>query len=156
VGRGRPTCSTSDAGSGGETQPELSIESVLDTFAIVALIRAEHGADQVRALLERARPGEVTCRFSAINVGEVAHIVERRSGLASAQQFLATPRHTPVIVEEATWERILAAARVKAQSTLSYADAFAVALAQEHKATLVTGDPELGSVAQLRVEWLEQ
>ena len=44
---------------------------------------------------------------------------------------------------------------LKAYHRLSYADAFAVALAQQEKATLVTGDPEMKPLAALvPMEWL--
>ena len=39
-------------------------------------------------------------------------------------------------------DRTFAAAHLKAHHKLSFADAFAVALAQEKSATVVTGDPE--------------
>ena len=133
----------------------MPAEYVLDTFAVIALIRAERGKDRVLDLLAQAERGGITCRFSVINAGEVAYIVERESGLAGAEQFLATLRRTPVIVEDATWQRILAAAHIKARYALSYADAFAVALAQERGATVVTGDPEFELVAHnTRIEWL--
>jgi ribonuclease VapC len=38
---------------------------------------------------------------------------------------------------------VLEAARVKARHTLSYADAFAVALAERLRVPLITGDPEI-------------
>ncbi|MEW5989188.1 MAG: PIN domain-containing protein [Chloroflexota bacterium] len=46
---------------------------------------------------------------------------------------------------------------MKAAYPLSYADAFAAALAQELKATLVTGDPEFRPlIALIAIEWLPQ
>ena len=39
--------------------------------------------------------------------------------------------------------RIIAAARIKAEHPMAYADAFAAATAIAHEATLWTGDPEL-------------
>ena len=51
----------------------------------------------------------------------------------------------------------LAAAHLKAQHPISYADAFVVALAQQMQATLLTGDPEFSQVESLvAVEWLLQ
>ena len=40
-------------------------------------------------------------------------------------------------------QRVLEAAAIKADHPMAYADAFAVATAVAHDATLVTGDPEL-------------
>ena len=50
---------------------------------------------------------------------------------------------------------IFQAAEYKAQYPLSYADCFALSSAIEHKAVLVTGDPEFKKVEHLvKVFWL--
>lgn len=65
-------------------------------------------------------------------------------------------RALPITFCPVTEDRIFAAARLKAEHSMSYADAFAAALAQELGATLVTGDPEFKSVeSQLAVMWLQ-
>lgn len=133
----------------------MSAEYVLDTFAILAMLRAEPGAERVRVILDQAKQGVVTCRSSAINLGEVIYIVERRVGVMGVRQFLAILSQLPLEIADATWERILAAAHVKAHHSVSYADAFAIALAQEHDATVLTGDPEFNAVAgRVTIEWL--
>ena len=63
-------------------------------------------------------------------------------------------RDLPITFFEASEERILAAAWIKASHAISYADSFAVQLAQELKAALVTGDPEFEVVKDLQVLWL--
>lgn len=45
--------------------------------------------------------------------------------------------------EDVDFELVLGAARVKARHALSYADAFAVALAERLRLPLMTGDPEI-------------
>jgi ribonuclease VapC len=56
---------------------------------------------------------------------------------------------------EAGKARALAAAEIKAQYPLSYADAFAVAAAMEFSAAIVTGDPEFKAVeSYASVLWL--
>ncbi|MBI2939302.1 MAG: type II toxin-antitoxin system VapC family toxin [Chloroflexi bacterium] len=128
---------------------------VLDSFAVISLLRQQPGGERVRELLRQAAAGGATLRLSAINVGEVVYIEQRSKGTAGVQAFLAELRRAPVIVEDASWERILAAAHVKGQYPVSYADAFAIALAEEHGATLVTGDPEFRVVAgRVTIEWL--
>ncbi len=57
---------------------------------------------------------------------------------------------------EANRRRILAAAHLRTNHPIAYADAFAAALAQEFNAVLITGDPEfraLGGAAA--IEWLD-
>ena len=63
-------------------------------------------------------------------------------------------RDLPINFYEASEERILAAAWIKSNHAISYADSFAVQLAQELKGTLVTGDPEFDGIKDLEVLWL--
>ena len=62
----------------------------------------------------------------------------------------------PITFYEASEERIFASAWIKASHAISYADSFAVALTEELKGTLVTGDPEFETVEDLRVLWLPE
>jgi ribonuclease VapC len=58
-------------------------------------------------------------------------------------------------VVDADRQLTFAAAHIKAGHALSYADAFAAALARSLNAVLITGDPEFRSVESLvRVQWL--
>ena len=66
-------------------------------------------------------------------------------------------RRLPITLCGFDEKRVIAAAHVKARHPVSYADAFAVALAQELKAVVVTGDPEFKKVEPLvSVLWLRQ
>ena len=121
---------------------------VIDSFAILAYFQAEPGGPIVRDIMQAARDRNVALSMSMINVGEVFYIAARRRGLQHAEEMLADLRALPVTLCAASEQRILAAARIKAEFALSYADAFAVGLAQELNATLVTGDPEFESVEQ--------
>jgi ribonuclease VapC len=110
---------------------------VLDAWSVIALLRDEPGA----AAVERAIAGGGAL-MSWINVGEVLYIESRAAGeTAAAGAVDALVRQ--VDVRDADAELVLAAARIKARHRLSYADAFAVALAQRSHAPLLTGDPEL-------------
>jgi predicted nucleic acid-binding protein len=85
----------------------------------------------------------------------VLTIIERERGLPLAQRSLAGVDQLPIDILEATRERVLAAAHIKAHHRLSYADAFAVAAAQELSGVVLTGDPEFTAVQSLvRMEWL--
>jgi hypothetical protein len=48
---------------------------------------------------------------------------------------------------------IWTAALLKGDYPVSYADAFAAALAKKHNCPLVTGDPELQSIKNLELDW---
>ena len=130
---------------------------VLDTFALVAHFEAEVGGERVRDLLKRAEDGEVFLGMSLINMGELAYIIRRQQGEDKAQAVLADLRSFPITFYEATEERVLAAAWLKAEYPISYADAFAASLAQELGASLVTGDPEFKTIKQnLSLVWLDK
>lgn len=128
---------------------------VLDANALLALFLGEpHGA-MVQQLLRRASEGAMTLGMSIINYGECVYNVERRYGPIAVEQLHLYTDTLPITLWQADRERVLAAAHIKAQYLLSYADAFAVALAQELQAAVVTGDPEFRAVERLvKVEWL--
>ena len=85
------------------------------------------------------------------------YIVERRWGPEKLRAILAYITETSIQMFAADQSRILAAAHIKVQNQLSYAAAFAAALAQELEATLLTGDPEFEAVgSQITIEWLSK
>ncbi|MCQ3938650.1 MAG: type II toxin-antitoxin system VapC family toxin [Chloroflexi bacterium] len=130
---------------------------VFDTFAILAYFLAESGGGQVKELLRRAEIGEISLAMSFINVGEVFYILSREQGRVKAHSILADLRSLPIQFYDAAEERILAAAQLKAEYSISYADAFAASLAQELGALLVTGDPEFKAIKEkLSLFWLDR
>lgn len=130
---------------------------VLDSFALLAYLDAEPGGLRVKALLATAQTRQAEVALSIINYGEVIYITEREQGAFAARRVIAAVDQLPIAVIDADRRLTFAAAHVKAHHRLSYADAFAVALAQQTQATLVTGDPEFRSVEHLiTIEWLSQ
>jgi len=136
------------------TEPDVY---VLDSFALLAYLGAEPGESQVKAVLARARQKQAEVYLAIVNYGEAVYITEREQGLPAAQRMIAAVDQLPIIVIEADRRLTFAAAHVKAHHPISYADAFAVALAQQQRAILLTGDPEFRKVEQLvTIEWLPQ
>jgi predicted nucleic acid-binding protein len=128
---------------------------VLDSFAILAYLGGEAGMKRVKHLLQTAEGGACQLVLPLINLGEVVYITERKRGLPQAQAALAMLEQLPLEVLPASREAVLAAAHVKANHALSYADAFAVAAAQTLGGTVLTGDTEFHAVeALVPVEWL--
>lgn len=128
---------------------------VLDSFAVLAFLEDERGADRVRALLEAAKQRRAATLMSEINLGEVLYITEREQGLLAAHKALGTLEQLPITFLSATRQRVLAAAHLKANHAMSYADCFAVAAALEHAGTILTGDPEFKAVEGIAsVEWI--
>jgi uncharacterized protein len=80
--------------------------------------------------------------MSWINLGEVYYVIHRAVSPDEADATVALLRPM-VTIDAPTPDRVMAAARVKAQNTLAYADAFAIATAAAHDAVLLTGHPEI-------------
>ncbi len=128
---------------------------VLDSFALLAFLQGENGAQQVRNVLEHGRENAGTLFLSVVNLSECLYIVERNRGSACARQVWESLQECPIHIEPATERHALVAARIKASHRVSLADAYAVALALEQAATVVTGDPEFKEVEGLvPVLWL--
>jgi predicted nucleic acid-binding protein len=135
----------------------LSAACVLDAFAVMAFLRDEPGGPRVREWIEAAAQGESQVYVSLINYGEVLYAVERRWGEIELQRVVARLDNLPIQVVPIDRPLTFAAAHVKALHRLSYADAFAVALAQRLGVPIVTGDPEFKVVEKLvHIEWLGQ
>lgn len=129
---------------------------VLDSFAVLAYLQAEKGAQQVKELLHQAANGQLSVQMTVINLGEVYYITSRVYGQERAEEVLAMLKHLPIKLVVADEELTLEASRIKAKHPLSYADAFAVALAQRHGVSVVTGDLEFSCVENLvSVKWLK-
>lgn len=122
---------------------------MLDSFAVLAYLEGEASMPRVRQVLQGASSGRWAVYLSLINLGEVAYIVERERGLARAQQALGLIDQLPLEILPASREAVLAAAHIKARFPIAYADAFAVAAAQDRDAVIVTGDPEFQTVKEL-------
>ena len=129
----------------------------LDSFAVLAYLEGEPGMPRVRKLLAEARRGTLSLYFSLINLGEVLYIVERERGLVATQRTLAALDQLPILLVPVTRAAVLAAARLKARYSISYADAFAAVAAQAQSAVLLTGDPEFKPLVTdgiVQTEWL--
>jgi predicted nucleic acid-binding protein len=130
---------------------------VLDSYAVLAYLEGEPGADRVAELLRAAAGRRCHLSLCAVNLGEVMYIVERERGLPRAQETLARIYELPVEVVDPDRTLTLAAAHLKAQWPVAYADCFAAALARARDAPLLTGDPEFGKIGPASaptVEWL--
>lgn len=128
---------------------------VLDSFALLAFLRGEAGDDQVAALLEKAGARDMPLQMTEVNYAEVKYIVIRKDGAGSWEQIARELPTLPIEFQPATRPLADLAADIKAGHRLSLADAFAVALAKQRKAELVTGDPEFKTVeGEIKITWL--
>ena len=128
---------------------------VLDSFALLAYLEDESGADEVQEILAAAQASRAEVWICSINLGEVVYITEREASLEAAQAVLALVDQLPIVVVDPGRSLTLSAAHIKAQHAISYADAVAMALAQELDGHVVTGDPEFEAVVGLvPVKWI--
>lgn len=122
---------------------------ILDSYALLAYFGDEVGEERVKEILHDASFGESRALMSLINLGEVVYITERERGLAKAQEVLAIIEQLPIEILPADRQTVLAAAHVKANYPVAYADAFAITAVQMHDGVLLTGDPEFMVVEDL-------
>jgi len=93
--------------------------------------------------------------INAINLGEIIYSTKREFGDQKKFEVLANIERLKFTVLPVPNALIFHAAEYKAQYSISYADCFALASAVEHKAVLVTGDPEFKKVEHLvKIIWV--
>jgi predicted nucleic acid-binding protein len=109
----------------------------LDSWAV---LRWLEGAEPAATAVDEVMPDHPI--MSWINVGEVYYVTRRLAGANEADDIVRRMRAV-VDLDLPSADRIMAAARIKAQHPLAYADAFAVATTLAYDAVLYTGDPEI-------------
>lgn len=111
---------------------------VLDSWAVLRLLEDRAPtAKRVADLLE-----DDQAIMSWINLGEVYYVTRGQHGEREADDVVRDLRSS-LVLDPPSPARVLAAAALKAQHRMAYADAFAAATAIAHDAVLLTGDPEL-------------
>ena len=130
---------------------------VLDSFAFIAYLEDEPAAQRVQKTLRDAEENKCKVYISIINLGEILYSVERNNGLTKTHEALALIQSLPIEILPADNQTVLAAAHIKANHPISYADAFVVVAAQKMNGTIMTGDPEFEEVTNLaKIEWLKK
>lgn len=127
---------------------------VVDAWAMIAWLLDQAAAPSVESLFERADAGKLQLFMRWMNAGEVYYIISKRHGRARAAEFLERLPSLPIRLVVPDLDDILAAAEIKARHPVSFSDAFAIALAQAEKASVVTGDDEIRRYAVVPVEWV--
>ncbi|HUT85185.1 MAG TPA: type II toxin-antitoxin system VapC family toxin [Thermodesulfobacteriota bacterium] len=128
---------------------------VLDSYALLAYCEGEEGAGSVAELFKKALDNAAEIFLCIVNWGEMYYIALREGGEDKAELYSTTIAKYPITIVHADRELTLQAARYKASCTISYADAFAAALAKLNKAELVTGDREFKQVErEIKIRWV--
>lgn len=126
---------------------------VLDTQALLILYMGEKGAEHVANLLKQVLDGKIKGYMNVVNLAELYYILSRKSSKMADEKERNIRRFgikiIPVI-DDALWKE---AALLKANHSLSLADAFAAATAKILKSKLVTGtDPEFAGINNIQIE----
>jgi len=110
----------------------------LDSWAVLAWLDGEEpAAGVVEQTIKRERPA-----MSWMNLVEVHYRTIRDHGRQEADQVLAELR--PLVTENLPGIAAMrSVSALKAEQPIALADCFAVALAAEEEAELLTGDPEI-------------
>jgi predicted nucleic acid-binding protein len=91
-----------------------------------------------------------------VNWGEMYYIALREGGDDKAELYRLTLVKYPITIIEANKELTIQAARYKAFQKISYADAYAAALAKLRKAELVTGNKEFKPLEkEITIHWIQ-
>ena len=127
---------------------------IFDSWAILAYAYNEPAADDVENLLVESTRLQ-NAWISSINLGEVWYSLARRKSRDIAQQQLAILAQIGLERVDVDWPMVLQAADYKSRHKISYADAFAAALAKQRNAELVTGDQEFRPLeSEIRIHWV--
>jgi len=128
---------------------------VLDSYSLLAYAENEKGVDKVSDILKKALHDQSELFLCVINWGEMYYIALREGGKERAELYKNTFARYPITIVDADKELTLQAAQYKAYNKISYADAFAAALAKLKDAQLITGDKEFKTLEQeIKINWI--
>ena len=130
---------------------------VFDSWAVLAYLQGESASEHLADVVADALHGEIPILMSVVNVGEVWYILAREVSADEADKSVASLRSWGTQFVDIDWSLAHEAAVLKSRFKISYADAFAAALAKLRRADLVTGDPEFEPLVDYtRIHWLRQ
>ena len=128
---------------------------IFDSYALLKFFQKEKGYEKVVHLLEEIKKAGVTKYINAVNLGEIIYSTKREFGDQKKLEVLANIERLNFTILTVSNSLIFQAAEYKAQYRISYADCFILASAIEHKAIIVTGDPEFKKVEHLvNIMWV--
>jgi uncharacterized protein len=133
----------------------LKEDLVFDSWAILAYVQAEPSGAQVKSLLLETTEVRRPLWISSINLGEVWYMLARKNSPEYASRQLAELTQIGLERVDVDWPMVLQAADYKSRHKISYADAFAAALAKQCDAELVTGDREFRALdSEIKIHWV--
>jgi len=128
---------------------------VLDSYAMIAYLEDELGADRVAQVLNQLVKGKAKGFMSVVNWGEVYYNTMREQGVSEAEKVTLQLDKFPIQIVDVNKELAYEAAKLKGEFRIAYADCFAVALSVKLNADLVTGDPDFKKLPErISIQWI--
>ncbi len=95
--------------------------------------------------------------MTTVNLGEVWYSVARKKSALAADEAVELVALAGIRIVPADWALTYQAAQFKSRYRMSYADAFAAALAAAREVELVTGDAEFRALEDvIKIHWLKR
>lgn len=126
----------------------------LDTSAIMAYFLGEKGKDEISLILSKAKKQEITVYVSFMSYMEILYRTWKLSNEETGKKAYIMLRNLPVKEVIQDEDLLLRAAAIKANNSLSVADAWIAATAQKTGTTLVHKDPEMDILKGLKLKKL--
>ncbi|MBN1452188.1 MAG: type II toxin-antitoxin system VapC family toxin [Anaerolineales bacterium] len=132
------------------------ITKVFDSFALMAFLQDEPGAQIVEDLILDAQQGNVKLAICVVNLGEIWYSISRTTSTETAENYIQQIQSMPIEIVDVDWILTRQAASFKAKGNISYADCFAAALAKIREGEVVTGDKEFLTLeSDITIVWLD-
>lgn len=128
---------------------------VFDSYSLLKVFQKEEGYQPVLRLLKSSRLKNESRLIHIINFAEIIYLVKKRDGNPQKMRVIAAIHEMDLRIVPASDALVYQAAELKGEYPMSFGDCFALATAINHKAILVTGDPEFQAVTHLvKVRWI--
>lgn len=135
--------------------PRDSKSLVLDAWSVLAYFQDEPAGVRVADALADALDAKGGAYLCVANAGEVWYILSRENSETAADKAIQILLGLGIQFVDIDWALTRVAARFKARGGLSYADAYAAALAKTLECALITGDREFETVAgDISIRWV--
>lgn len=151
------TSSANVSESSKETRGNVSSELLLDAWPILEWLKnREPAATLFQEIVEDTLASRRTLTMSRINHGEVLYSIRKTLAPNQVEASLAALAGIPIILYSVDDLLIEEAVGLKSVYSISYADAFAAALALRRNVSLVTGDREFRPLLNigLKLHWV--
>jgi len=136
----------------------LNATFVLDACALIALLAGEHGAENVKKIIQDAVDGDITLKINQINLLEVYYKVCNVYNQDEANKTIKKLKEFPIEIIIGLEEDVFnEAGRIKSKYKIPLGDSIAAAECITGKGILVTSDhndfDEIEKKENIKINW---